>query len=145
MRLPIQVLVRLRLLWWRKGIKYQKNLFWRHANHFECMLIQLLKDWKKNNDGFTVLCLSSYFVADFVKLKLTFVYNQILYYYSRIFLILIPPSLSLSIYIYIYIYIYVCVCVCVCLEKLNTITFPDQNNPRIWFEIPSYKQMKAWE
>ena len=42
---------------------------------------------------FTVLCLSSYFVFCFFlffSLKLTFFYNRVVYYYTRIFLILIP-------------------------------------------------------
>ena len=32
--LPIQILVRLRLLLRENGIKYLKNLFWRHVNRF---------------------------------------------------------------------------------------------------------------
>ena len=40
MQLLIQILVDLRLLLRRNGIKYLKNSFWRHANHFKGMLIQ---------------------------------------------------------------------------------------------------------
>ena len=39
---------------------------------------------------FTVLCLSSYFVADFVKLKSSLFYNKVVYYYTRLFLNFIP-------------------------------------------------------
>ena len=38
--IPIQILVRLRLLYKRNGVKCPKNLFWRHANLFEDELIQ---------------------------------------------------------------------------------------------------------
>ena len=37
---------------------------------------------------FTVLYLSSYFVVDFLELKLILFYNRTVYYYTRIFLIL---------------------------------------------------------
>ena len=49
---------------------------------------------------FTVLCLSSYFVVYFSKSKLIVFYKRVVYYYSRIFLILLPNPA----YIYIYIY-----------------------------------------
>ena len=41
-----QVLVHLRLFLRSNGIKCLENLFWRHANHFEGVLIQLLKKWQ---------------------------------------------------------------------------------------------------
>ena len=40
---------------------------------------------------FTVLCLSSYFVYSF-ELKLNLFHNKVIYYYTRIFLILLPHS-----------------------------------------------------
>ena len=49
---------------------------------------------------FTVLCLSSYFVVYFFKLKFIWFYNRFIYYYTRIFLILLPHP----VYIYIYTY-----------------------------------------
>ena len=51
---------------------------------------------------FTVLCLSSYFAVYLLKLKSILFYNYVVYYYTRMFLILLPYA----IYIYIYIYIY---------------------------------------
>ena len=39
MQLSIQIFVQLRQLLRRNGIKCQKNLFWRHANRFEGVLI----------------------------------------------------------------------------------------------------------
>ena len=44
---------------------------------------------------FTVLCLSSYFVVYFFKLKLILFYNRVIYYYTRIFLILVPHTVYL--------------------------------------------------
>ena len=39
---------------------------------------------------FNVLYLSSYFVIYFLKLKLIMFYNRVVYYYTRIFLVLLP-------------------------------------------------------
>ena len=39
---------------------------------------------------FIVLCLSSDFVVNFLKLKLILFYNRVIYYYTKIFLILLP-------------------------------------------------------
>ena len=38
----------------------------------------------------TVLCLSSYFIVYFLKSKLILFYNRVIYYYTRIFPILLP-------------------------------------------------------
>ena len=43
---------------------------------------------------FTVLYLSSYFVVYFFKLILILFYNRVVYYYTRIFLILIPHTVQ---------------------------------------------------
>ena len=99
MQLPIQIFVLIRLLVRRNGIKCLKNLFWRHANHFKGVLIE--RNGKKMVailSIFTLFCLSSYFVIWFLKLKLILFNNRAIYYYTRIFLILLPY------YIYIYIY-----------------------------------------
>ena len=50
---------------------------------------------------FTVLCLclSFYFVVYFLKLKLTLFYNKVVYYYTRIFLILLAHPVHIYIYI----------------------------------------------
>ena len=85
---PSQILVNLRLLLRRNGIKCLKNLIWRHANHFKGMWIQLLKKMVVILSKFTVLCLSSYFDVYFFKLKLILFYYRVICYYTRIFLIL---------------------------------------------------------
>ena len=58
---------------------------------------------------FTVLCLFSYFVVYlfFLRLELILFYNRVVYYYARIFQILLPHSAYIYIYIYIYIYMYI--------------------------------------
>ena len=70
MQLPIQILVRLRQLLTRNGIKCRKSLFWRHANRFEGVLIQKWKKIVAILSKFTVLFLSSYFVSYFLKNKI---------------------------------------------------------------------------
>ena len=96
MQLPIQILVCLRLLLKRNGIKHLKNLFWRHVDTiFEKMVAILSK--------FTVLCLSSYFAVYFLRLRLILFYNKVIYYYIRIFLILLPhPLMHINVQKYIY-------------------------------------------
>ena len=84
----IQILVCIRWLLRRNGIKYLKNLFWRHTNCFDTicekkMVVIMSK--------FTVLSLSSYFVVYLFKSKLILFYNRINYYYTRIFLIILLP------------------------------------------------------
>ena len=51
---------------------------------------------------FIVSCLTSYFVVYFLKLELILFYYRMVYYYTRIFLILLPYPVYLSIYRYIY-------------------------------------------
>ena len=41
----IQILIHLKLLLSSNGVKCLQNLFWRHANRFEGILIQWLKKW----------------------------------------------------------------------------------------------------
>ena len=89
MQLPIQILVHLRLLLRRNGIKYLKNLFWMHANRFEGV-DTIIEKMVAILNKFTILCLSSYRFVYFLKLKLIFLYNRVVYYYTRIFLILLP-------------------------------------------------------
>ena len=46
-----------------------------------------------------VLCLSSYFVVYFLKLKLILFYNWVSYYYTSIFLILLPHPLVIGLWL----------------------------------------------
>ena len=50
-------------------IKCLNNIFGRHANCFECLRIQLLTKMMLILSKFTVLCLSSYFVFNFFKIR----------------------------------------------------------------------------
>ena len=52
---------------------------------------------------FTVLCLSSYFVVNFLKLKFILFYNRVIYY-ARISLILLPHPVQVFIKKFNYIY-----------------------------------------
>ena len=63
---------------------------------------------------FTVLCLSFDFVIYFLELKLILFYNRVVYYYTRIFGILLPHSIysyfllsNFTVWLYIYILIFV--------------------------------------
>ena len=47
---------------------------------------------------FTVSCLSSYFAVYLLKLKLILFHNKVVYYYTRIFLILHPHSVEYTEY-----------------------------------------------
>ena len=47
---------------------------------------------------FTILCLSSYFVVYFFKSKLILFYNSIVYYYTRIFQILLLDPVRSTVY-----------------------------------------------
>ena len=75
----------------------------------------------------TTLWLSSYFVVYSFRLKLIFFYNSVVYYYTRIFLILLPHIVYIYIYIYIYmhlwyIYIYIYIYIYMCIYILPPIT-----------------------
>ena len=80
---------------------------------FSCLQF-ILKAWKsfqrcvdtiiEKNGGyifnkFTVLYPSSYFVVDFLKFKLILFYNRIVYYNTRIFLILLPCTVLTLLYL----------------------------------------------
>ena len=82
-------MVRLKLLLSRNGIKCLNNLFWSHANRLEGLLIQWLKKRVAILNKFTALCLFSYSVVYFFKLKFILFYYRIVYNYIKIFLILL--------------------------------------------------------
>ena len=124
MQIPRQVLVRIRLLLKRKGINVGRIYFLSHAVHFEEVMLKWLK--KKMSvllSKFTVLCIFSYFIVSFFKLKSTLFYNTFVLYSVLLYICLL---LVLKIhnfpykhthththiyiyiyYIYIYIYIYI--------------------------------------
>ena len=59
------------------------KLFWRCVDTIIEKIVAILSK-------FTILCLFSYFVVYFSKLKLILFYNRVVYYYTRIFLNLLP-------------------------------------------------------
>ena len=70
--------------------------FPRHVN----TIIEKKKKMAVILNKFTVLCLSSYFAVYFLKLKLIFFYNRVVYYYTKIFPILLPHPLLFRVYLF---------------------------------------------
>ena len=93
----IKVLVFLILLLRRNGMNHLKNLFWRHANRFEWVLIKQLKKMVAILSKFTVFVPIFFFFFFFFvyifKSKLILFYHRVVCYYTRIFLIFPPHSL----------------------------------------------------
>ena len=93
---------------------------------------------------FTLLCLSFYFVIYFLKWKLSFFHNRIVYYFKWTFSIFLPHTHTHTLYIYIYIYIYIAQSAycweCSPIIRKTSVKSYDESHQRLkkWYLISPY-------